>query len=189
MRDSAGNSDNHQIQRGHGRRYADDMSMQGHAEWVLTGPDGAVKQRGTIHNLVTDYGDEWAASRTAGVSAEDAVTGMRLGTGATAVAKSGAGAAIVTYLSGSQKALDATYPQLSDEGAGAGHDGVYRVTWDAGEATEDGIAECVVTNEDPLTNVAGAAGNTVARFLLSPTVDKAADDTLTITWTNRYLGA
>lgn len=189
MRDTAGNNDIHQVQRGHGRRNDGAICIRGQAEYTLVGSDGTIKQHGTVHNLVTDYGDQWAASRAAAVSAEAGITGMRLGTGTTAVAKSGAGAAIATYISGSQKAIDASYPQLSDVGAGAGHDAVYRTTWDAGEATASGIAECVVTNEDPLTNVAGAAGNTVARFLLSPTVDKGADDTLTVTWTNRYLGA
>jgi hypothetical protein len=170
--------------RGNGHRF----SLQGSFSYRLKGPDGTIKQEGSGHNLVTDYGDEWAASRTAGVSAEDAVTGMRLGTGDTAPAKNGAGAAIVTYISGSAKVLDATYPQTSDKGAGQGYRATYVVTWGAGEATEDGIVECAVTNAT-IADVAGTAGNTVARFLLSPVVNKGVNDELEVTWHNDYQGS
>ena len=56
-------------------------------------------------------------------------TGMKLGTGSTAPAKSGAGAAVVTYLTGSNKAFDATFPTAV---AGVV---TYKRTYAAGEAT------------------------------------------------------
>jgi hypothetical protein len=114
------------------------------------------------------------------------VTGMRLGTGTTAVAKNGAGAAIVTYVTGSQHALDATYPLSA---SASGRRIRYFVTWAAGEATANSIAEAVITNETPLSNVAGTAANTIARALLSPVVNKAAGDTLTVQWDHTLLGA
>lgn len=115
------------------------------------------------------------------------VTGMRLGTGTTAVAKTGAGAAIVTYVTASQVAIDATWPQSSLFGSSRRIE--YRTTWNAGVATANDIAEAVITNETPLSNVAGTAANTISRALLSPTVNKGADDTLTITWRHDILGS
>lgn len=115
------------------------------------------------------------------------VTGMRLGTGVTAVAKTGAGAAIVTTVSGSQHVLDGGFP--SSALSGSSRRITYKVTWAAGEGTSSGLAEVVITNETPLTNVAGTAANTIARALLSPTVNKGASDTLAVTWNTDLLGA
>lgn len=116
-----------------------------------------------------------------------AVTGMRLGTGVTAVAKTGAGAAIVTTVSGSQHVLDGGFPTSALSGASRRI--TYKVTWAAGEGTSSGLAEVVITNETPLSNVAGTAANTIARALLSPTVNKGASDTLAVTWNTDHLGA
>ena len=109
------------------------------------------------------------------------------GTGVTAAAKTGAGAAIVTYVAASQKALDATYPQSSLSGSSRRIQ--YVTTWGAGVATATAIAEAVITNETPITNVAGTAANTIARALLSSTVNKEAGDTLVLTWNHDLLGA
>jgi len=60
-------------------------------------------------NLITQVGDQYYGERAAGIgSPPNQVTGMRLGTGSTAVAKTGAGAAIVTYTTGSNVAIDAS---------------------------------------------------------------------------------
>lgn len=166
----------------------DRMGVKGHGVATVYGPDGRVKQRIEFENLVTDTGDLVYAARAIGTS-EDASTGMRLGTGTTAAAKNGAGAAIVTYVSGSQLAFDATFPSLSDKGAGLGHRIAHQCTWAAGVATANGISEVVITNEDPLTDVAGAEANTVARALLSPVADKTVDDTLEVVWNHDILGA
>lgn len=78
--------------------------------------DGATKLLMPFANLITDAGDLYYATRAiAGVTPAapaDAtkMTGMKLGTGTTAAAKNGAGAALVTYLSGSNVAFDASYP-------------------------------------------------------------------------------
>ena len=155
----------------------------------LFGPDGRLRLAVPFANLITDYGDQFYVQRGAGVSAPAAVTGMRLGTGVTAVAKNLAGAAIVTYVAGSEKALDGGYPTVATKGAGLGWRATYQTTWGAGVATANGLAEAVVTNESPLTDVAGAVGNTVSRALLNPVVNKGAADTLVITWTHDLLGS
>mgnify|MGYP001609219817 CR=1 FL=1 len=116
-------------------------------------------------------------------------SGMRLGTGTTAVAKTGAGAAIVTYTAAttSSKALDSGFPTSALSGSSRRIQ--YKTTWNAGEATITGLAEVVITIEQPLTDVAGTAANTISRALLSPTVNKGASDTLAVTWNHDLLGA
>src|SRR5262245_21565109 len=80
-----------------------------------------------VPNLITDIGDQYYGERAAGIGgAPNQVTGMRLGTGSTAPSKTGAGAAIVTYVSGSQKAIDGGFPTSSQPG-GAGT--ARRIQW------------------------------------------------------------
>jgi hypothetical protein len=155
------------------------------AEWSHA--DGTVFHRSEQPNLITSVGDQLYASRGAALTTSALPTGMRLGTGSTAVAKSGAGAAIVTYLATSNKAFDATYPQCT---AGVA---TYKRTYAAGEATSAGtnITE-VVINTDTIANdnaTTATVANTISRALLASPAPKAAGDTLTITWTHTILGA
>jgi len=116
-------------------------------------------------------------------------TGMRVGTGVTAPSSSGAGSAIVTYATAltQMKAIDASFPtsSLVTETRRI----QWKTTYNAGEATQTALAEVVITIEQPLTDVAGTSANTIARALLSPTVNKGASDTLAITWNHDLLGA
>lgn len=139
-------------------------------------------------NLITQVGDQYYGERAAGIGgAPGQVTGMRLGTGSTAASKTGAGAAIVTYISGSSVAIDGSYPQSALSGGSRRI--TWRTTWNPGIATATGINEVVLTNETPLTDVAGSAANTIARVVLSPVINKGASDTLTITWNHDLLGS
>lgn len=153
----------------------------------LRGPDGELKARCVTHNLVTAVGDQYYAGRAAlssGLPAQ--VTGFRLGTGSTAPAKTGAGAAIVTYLSGSNKANDGGFPTAV---AGVV---TWKRTYAAGEATSASPITEVVLNTDTITNdnaTTATAANTISRALLSGIGSKGASDTLTITWTHTLLGA
>ncbi len=172
-----------------GHDIADGISIVGFGVAEVFDGDGRLKQLVPFANLITDYGDEYYTRKGAAVSAPATVTGMRLGTGTTAVAKNGAGAAIVTYVTASQIAIDGGFPTAASKGAGLGWRAAFQSTWAAGVATATGIAEAVVTNESPLTNVAGAVGNTLSRALLSPVVNKGASDSLVITWNHDQLGA
>ena len=163
------------------------LGIRGFVEARLFDSFGNLKQVEAGENLVTDYGDEHIARRIFD-DAFDIVTGMRLGTGSTAAAKSGAGAAIVTYISGSQEALDAAATH-SDKGAGLGYRATHVCTWIAGDVTNSAIAETVLTDETPITDVAGVAGDTVARFVFGSTIDKQAGDSLEVTWNLDVLGA
>ncbi len=117
------------------------------------------------------------------------VTGMRLGNdSATAASKAGAGSNIVTYISGSQEALDAAATH-SDKGSGLGYRATHICTWIAGDITDADIEETVLTDETPITDVAGASTNVVARFIFASTIDKQAGDSLEVTWHLDALGA
>lgn len=154
----------------------------------LIGPDGEIKQRLEIENLVTQVGDQYYGERAAGIGGPPGqVTGMRYGTGVTAASKTGAGAAIVTYVTGSSIAIDGGFPTSALNGASRRI--AWKTTWNAGVATANSISEAVITNESPLTDVAGSAANTIARVLLSPVINKGASDTLAITWNHDILGA
>lgn len=160
------------------------MQVMGIVEAVLTDAAGAVKGRCVTHNLVTSVGDQLYASRGAGLTSSAVPTGMKLGTGSTAVAKSGSGSALTTYLAGSNKAFDATFPSATGGVAS------YKRTYAAGEATTaSAITEVVIVTDTIATDATSSEANTVARALLTGIGSKGASDTLTITWTHTVLGA
>lgn len=159
-------------------------AIQGVVVAELLGPDGTVKARCETRNLITSVGDQYYAGRAAlssGLPAQ--VTGMKLGTGSTAPAKSGAGAALVTYLADSHQAIDGSYPTAA---AGVV---THRATYAAGKATTASPITEVVLVTDALANATSSAANTIARALLSGIGSKGAGDSLQITWTHTLLGA
>ncbi|MGW4042959.1 hypothetical protein [Streptomyces sp. NPDC004721] len=149
----------------------------------LIASDGAVKIDQTQANLITQIGDQYILERATGISSPPAqATGMRLGTGTTATAKTGGGAALATYLSGSNKAFDATFPTSSLSAPNRVI--TWQTTWGAGVATTaSNITEAVIVNDTIATDSTATAANTLARVLLASPAPKAAGDTLTITWT------
>lgn len=188
MQSPARISDQLVVQAGYGRPLDNLLGLRGWVEVELLDEEGRTKLHFVTHNLITEVGDEYYGERAAGIASPPAqVSGMRLGTGTTAVAKTGAGAAIVTYVSGSSIAIDGGFPTSALSGSSRRIQ--WKTTWAAGVATATGIAEVVITNEATLTDVAGSAANTISRALLSPVVNKAAGDTLAVTWNHDLLGA
>ena len=163
------------------------LRVRGMVQVRLIGPDGHLKYFEQGENLVTDHGDEHIGERIA-LDSQDIITGMRLGIGTTAASKSGAGSFIVTYITTSQEALDAVAVG-SDLGGGAGWRQAHICTWIAGDITNAAIAEVALTDETPLTDVAGVAANTVAKFIFAATIDKQVGDSLEVTWNLDVLGA
>ena len=162
----------------------ENTTIEGIVEWELRGPNGEIKSAGKARNLITSVGDQYYAGRAAlstGLPAQ--VTGMKLGTGSTAPAKSGAGAALVTYLTDSHQAIDGSYPTAA---AGVV---THRVTYAAGKATTASPITEVVLVTDALANATSSAANTIARALLSGIGSKGAGDSLQITWTHTILGS
>lgn len=163
-------------------RGGDDLIVpRGHLHVVLRDETtGEVKLDEIVENLITRIGDQFYGERGAGISgAPAAVTGMQLGTGTTAPSKTGAGAAIGTLVANSLVALAAN-PASSLQGEARRI--VYTATWAAGVATANGIAEVALVNQATGTQTTAPASATIARALLSPTVNKGAADSLTVTW-------
>ena len=172
---------------------ADRVGMVGEGWFELRDERGELKELGAFRNLITDVGDQYYGERAAGISSPpNQVTGMKLGTGTTAVAKTGAGAAIVTYVTGitASKAIDSTWPQSSQpSGSGTARQIQWKTSWSSAEAIQNGLAEVVLSNQTSLADSAGSAANTIARALLSPTINKASGDTLAVTWNHNLFGA
>jgi hypothetical protein len=163
----------------------DRAGITGHVVAELRGPDGELKARCETHNLVTAVGDQYFAGRAVLSSSLPAqATGMKLGQGTTAPAKTGAGAALVTYLAGSNKAFDATFPTAV---AGVA---TFKRTYAAGEATTASpITEAAIVTETISSDTTSTEAETIARVLLTGIGSKTALDTLTITWTITLLGS
>ncbi len=173
----------------------DDCAVVGYGTAVLRDEaTGEVKQVVEFTNLVTDAGDLYLAQKAivgispANEASPTAVTGMKLGTGSTAVAKAGAGAALITYLTASNATFAATYPQTENLGSGLGVNAVYQCVWAAGVATNAAITEVVIVN-DAATNATSSAANTISRALFGTAINKTATDSLTVTWRHKLLGA
>jgi len=154
--------------------------------------EGKIKYEQMIHNLITDAGDLYYAGMAIALVTPAApaqptkMTGMKLGTGVTAVAKAGAGAALVTYISGSNNAFDATWPVVQNLGAGLGVNGQYKTSWLAGDVTNAAITEAVIVN-DAGTDATTSAANTAHRVVFTA-INKTASDSLVITWNAKFLG-
>lgn len=166
----------------------DKSGIRGLVVWELYGPDGEVIQSGQVKNLVTQIGDQFYGERAAGIASPPAqVTGMHLGTGTTAVAKTGAGAAIVTYITGSNVAIDATWPTSALQGSSRRIQ--WRTTWNPGVATNSAISEVVLVNVNIATDAGTGASNTIARAIFSPAINKGAANALSVIWNHDLLGA
>jgi hypothetical protein len=162
----------------------DDRSgITGEVTVELRDKDGNLKAREVVRNLVTAVGDRLYASRGAGLTTSVVPVGMKLGTGSTAVAKTGAGAALVTYLSNSHQAFDGSFPSES------GGVVTYKVTYAAGKATTASAITEVVIYTDATADATSTAANTVSRALLTGIGSKGASDTLTCTWSQTILGS
>lgn len=137
-------------------------------------------------NLVTQVGDQYYGERAAAIAgAPGQVTCMKLGTSSTAVAKTGGGAALGTYLSGSDKAIDSTWPQSSL--SGASRQIQWKTSWGAGVINGSALREVVLVI-DVLADATSSAANTIARALFGP-MTLGTLDTLAITWNHLLLGA
>lgn len=175
----------------------DVLGMVGYGVAELFDADMRHKLVVPFANLITDAGDLYYASKAivgiapASPSAPTAVTGMKLGVATTAVGKTSTGAASLAasadYITGSNGAFDATYPNTSNLGAGLGVNAVYKRTWAAGTATNSTINSVVIVN-DSATDATSTAANTISRAVIS-TVNKTSSDTLAITWNHKFLGA
>lgn len=155
--------------------------------------DGHLLRAVPFANLITTAGDEYYARKVitgiapANATAPTAASGMKLGTGTTAATKSGTAAALGAYIAGSNNPFDAAYPQAAAVGGDAGWNATYRTSWAAGDVTNTAITEVALVN-DAGTDATSSAANTYARAVFAA-VNKAAGDSLEITWAHKLLGA
>jgi hypothetical protein len=164
-------------------------AVKGQIVWTLYGPDNQIKDSGVVDNLVTRVGDQMYGERGAGIAgAVAAPTGIKLGTGSTAASKTGAGAALVTYLTDSHQGFDSGYPASSLSGSARRI--TYQVTYAPNKATSAApITEVALVN-NTLTDATSAEADTVARAILSPSITaKSAGDTLVVVWTHDLQGS
>jgi hypothetical protein len=137
----------------------DSFKLVGSLAIVVTGPDGQVKDKCEVHNLVVDTGKTFIAGRMTGTVT--AMSHMALGTGSVAAAAAdtalGAEAGRVTLTSASSTGAVATYA----------------ASFPAGTAT-GAITEAGIFN-------AATDGSMLCRTVFA-VVNKAAADAMSITW-------
>jgi hypothetical protein len=136
-------------------------------------------------NIVTNAGDEYYAERGALETPNFTVAGLRLGTGVTSPTKTSTD--VTTFLAGSGKAIDGTYPKTNDgdtDNTGAAVDSVtWRVSYTTAEANGANIAEGAIV--DNLTTPTKA----LTHFLFSAAFTKTSNDTLKVFVNHNFLGS
>lgn len=127
-------------------------------------------------NIVTNPGDLHYAELGAGETPTNTYVGMRLGTSATAVGKTDTD--VNTFLAGSGKNIDGTYPMTDDsdgDNTGSGADIIsYRVSYTTGEANGVDIAELAIVDNIVSPTVA------LTHALFSALFTKTSSDTLKV---------
>ncbi len=140
----------------------DSLKLKGRVGIVLKDKNGNVKETREIDNLVVDAGLDYIASRMEGTSS-NVMSHMALGSGTTAAA---AGDTDLESILGSREALDST--TVTDNAV------AYVASFEAGDAT-GAVTEAGIFN-------AVSGGSMLCRTVFS-VVNKAADDTMSVTWT------
>ena len=142
--------------------FNENLKLSGQIAIVLKDKDGNVKEERTEKNLVVTTGLNYIASRMKDASAT-AMTHMALGSGTTSAA---AGQTDLVTLLGAREALDSTTVTANAV--------AYVSSFEAGDAT-GAVTEAGIFN-------ASTSGTMLCRVVFS-VVNKAADDTMTVTWT------
>ena len=142
--------------------FNENLKLSGQIAIVLKDKDGNVKEERTEKNLVVTTGLNYIASRMKDATAT-AMTHMALGSGTTTAA---AGQTDLVTLLGSREALDSTTVTTNSV--------AYVSSFEAGDAT-GAVTEAGIFN-------ASTSGTMLCRVVFS-VVNKAADDTMTVTWT------
>lgn len=144
---------------------SENLKLRGELDIVLFDKNGAVKQSQTVENLVVNTGLAFIISRMVGTT-KNVMSHMALGAGTTAAA---AGDTALGSQLGSRVALDSTTISGSNN-----EKVVYVTTFGTGAGT-GAVTEAGIFN-------AATSGDMLCRTVF-PVVNKAADDTMVITWT------
>ena len=139
-------------------------------------------------NLVTSDGDLYYAQRGVQETPTNDYTGVnagiRLGTGTTGPTKSDAD--VQTFITGSELAVDATYPKRNDDDTNNSGRGITVMTWRysylAAAGPFNNIAEGAIANNRT------TPGNLLTRFLFAGPFSKTTSDTLVVYVNHTVLG-
>ena len=142
--------------------FNDNLKLSGQLNIVLRDKNGNVKEERTEKNLVVTTGLGYIASRMKDASAT-AMTHMALGSGTTAES---AGQTDLVTLLGAREALDSTTVTANAV--------AYVASFEATDAT-GAVTEAGIFN--------ASTGGTMLCRVKFDVVNKAADDTMTVTWT------
>jgi hypothetical protein len=130
-------------------------------------------------NIVTTAGDTYYAQKAAGETPTNSFGIMELGTAGNAPAKSSNRSDMTTKVSGSQKAIDTTYPRTNDpdpDNTGAGAAVVTRrVSYTTSEANASNIDRGIITNASP-----GANEPVLSYWVFAAPFTKTNQDTLKV---------
>lgn len=140
----------------------DHITLRGSLDVVLRDKNGNVRDHRVVRNLVVDAGLNLICDRLVGTS-ESVMSHMAVGTDSTAAA---AGDTALGAQLSAREALDSAVV--------SGSAVTYVATFEAGKST-GAVSEAGIFN-------AASAGTMLCRTTF-PVVNKAADDTLSITWT------
>jgi len=143
----------------------ENLKLSGQLSIVLKDKAGNVKDQREVKNLVVNSGLAYIASRMKDTT-KGAMSHMALGSGTTAAAASQTD--LVSIL-GSREALDSTTISGSNN-----EKIVYVSAFEAGDAT-GAVTEAGIFN-------AASSGDMLCRTVFN-VVNKAADDTMSVTWT------
>ena len=143
----------------------ENLKLSGQLNIVLKDKAGNIKDQRKVKNLVVNAGLAYIASRMTG-TAKSVMSHMALGSGTTAAA---AGQTDLVTILGSREALDTiTISGSNNEKV------VYVASFEAGDAT-GAVTEAGIFN-------AATSGDMLCRTKFN-VVNKAADDTMSVTWT------
>lgn len=140
-------------------------AVSGKVAICLRGPDGKIKDRTVINNLVVTTGKQHIADQLAS-QLQGAMTHMAVGTGTTEQAAAD-----------TQLEIELNRKAFTSKSQGTGADAnkvIYITDWIAGEAT-GAIAEAGIFN--------ASSGGTMLCRTTFPVKNKGAGDSLTLTWT------
>jgi len=143
----------------------ENLKLSGQLNIVLKDKAGNIKDQREVKNLVVSAGLAYIASRMKDTT-KGAMSHMALGSGTTAAAASQTD---LVGLLGSREALDSTSISGSNN-----EKVVYVASFEAGDAT-GAVTEAGIFN-------AATSGDMLCRTVFS-VVNKAADDTMCVTWT------
>lgn len=141
------------------------LKLSGQLNIVLKDKAGNTKEDLVVKNLVVNTGLAYIASRMTGTS-KSVMSHMALGSSTTAAAS---GQSDLVSVLGSREALDSTTISGTNN-----EKVVYVSSFEAGDAT-GAVTEAGIFN-------AATGGDMLCRTVF-PVVNKAADDTMSVTWT------